>query len=353
MGKIIGAKKGKVNKSTKAFAVFGILAVIVVAGFAGFFVFSYLQGMVVAPGETTVSATTFKVYAYPNEEDITAHCHLSIWTVKSDDVPLTGDEIRTLSHYEENIKEKDAEDISIDLSGETYVYVEVNPVGDQYWANNYHLIYGGVNKEYTVYAYHQASDVEGTVLDGTTMDEWDKSSDLTHGEVILDVPRNSTLELYKGGDFKISDTDYAALTTSEQAKYRDQRRNRCEAPTYDPLLDLDKDGVNDLEVVSNVFGIEYTFNDTVSLVDGAVTQVNFTILDTNDIQPPIKVVYSATKIYCLFTQVIDFQNGAYTFNFEIALASNISCSAVKSVRVPVPYEDTNLGTPVVLSTFPI
>ena len=348
MGKIIGASKGDVNKPTKILASIGIIAFVVVIVMGGVFLTAYIQGLVIAP--PYAGETTFVGYDYISGEDVSGHAHIKILGLKATVENPDSDDIRTLTNFEELEAVNDIEDISVDLSDVLYYYIVFNPVGDQYWATTYQLEYGMknvANKELTLY--HQASNITGTVLDTSTMNEWDLSSDITHGLIPIDVLHESALELHKGDGWETTTTQYADLETVDQLFFQDQANYRCEFPTYSPTLDEDKDGQDELEVVTNVFAIEFTFNATISLVDGETTQINLTINDNS----PIKLAYSATKIYMLFYRVIDFKNGAYLIYFDIALGTHINCSTVKSVRVPVPYETSSLGTPVVLSTFPL
>ena len=351
MGKFIGANKGQVNKPTRIFAVLGIIAIIVIVSVSGYFLFNYIQGLAIAPDSTTSpSTTTFVGFDYVSGEDVSGHAHIKILGLKDTVENPDSADIRTLTNFEELEAVDDIEDISVDLSEVSYYYIVFNPAGDQYWATTYQLELGMknvANKELILY--HQASDVDGTILDTSTMDEWDLSSDITHALVVIDVPHESGLELHKGDGWDTTTTEYTDLETADQLFFQDQANFRCEFPTYSPSLDSDKDGQDDLEVVTNVFAIEFTFNTTVSLVDGAVTQINLTINDNS----PVELAYSATKIYMLVYRVINFENGAYTISFDIAMGVNITCSTVKSVRIPVPYETSSLGTAVPLSTFPL
>lgn len=351
MGKIIGAKKGEVNKPTKYLAVFGIILIVAVVSFGGYYLFTYIQSLAIAPSTVTpVDSTTFVGFDYVSGEDVSGHAHIKIMGLKDTVENPDSDDIRTLTNFEELEAVDDIDDISVDLSLVPYYYIVSNPAGDQYWATHYQLEYGMkniANKE--IVLYHQASDIEGTVVDTSTMDEWDRTSDITHGIISINVLHESALELHKGDGWETTDTKYTELETVDQLFFQDQANYRCEFPTYNPSLDSDKDGQDDLEVVTNVFAIEITFNATISLVDGSVFQVNLTINDDS----PIELAYSGTKIFMLFHRVIDFKAGPYSIAFDIAMATNISASTVKSVRVPTPYETSSLGTPVVLSTFPI
>ena len=349
MGKIIGANKGDVNKPTKILASIGIVAFVVVIICGAFFLTAYIQGLAIAPA-VDVNTTTFVGYDYVSGEDVSGHAHIKILGLKDTVEYPDSDDIRTLTNFEELEAVDDIEDISVDLSEVPYYYIVFNPAGDQYWATHYQLEFGMknvANKELILY--HQASDVKGTLLDTSTMDEWDLSSDIAHALISIDVLHESALELHKGDGWDTSTTQYTDLDTVDQLFFQDQANYRCEFPTYSPSLDSDKDGQDVLEVVTDVFAIEFTFNTTVSLVDGATTQINMTINDNS----PIELAYSATKIFMLFYYVIDFKNGAYSVACDIALSTHINCTTVKTVRVPAPYETSSLGTPVVLSTFPL
>ena len=347
--KFIGAKKGEVNKPTKIFAVLGIIAIVIIVSVGGYFLVTYIQGLAIAP-VATADTTTFVGFDYVSGEDVSGHAHIKIMGLKDTVENPDSDDIRTLTNYEELEAVKDIDDVSVDLSLVPYYFIVINPAGDQYWATTYQLCFGMSNvADKEIILYHQASDVEGTILDTSTMDEWDLTSDITHALVVIDVPHESALELHKGDGWETTTTEYTDLATADQLFFQDQANFRCEFPTYSPSLDSDKDGQDDLEVVTDVFAIEFTFNATVSLVDGATTQVNLTINDNS----PIELAYSATKIFMLFYSVIDFENGAYSVNFDVAMSTHIECSTVKTVRIPVPYETSSLGTPVVLSTFPL
>lgn len=309
----------------------------------------WMAGSSLTPDEPT-EETTFVGFDYVSGEEVSSHAHIEILGLKDTVENPSSDDIRTLTNYETLDAVNDIEDISVDLLLVPYYYIVVNPTGDQYWATHYQLEFGMkniANKQITLY--HQASDIDGTVLDASTMDEWDRTSDLTHGVIVIDVQHESALELHKGDGWETSTTEYDDLETVDQLFFQDQAKYRCEFPTYHPSLDSDKDGQDELEMVTNVFGIELIFNESVSLIDGAATQVNLTINDDS----PIELAYSATAIYMLFTRVIDFKAGPYSINFDIALAINITCLTVKTCRVPTPHETSSLGTPEYLSTFPI
>ncbi len=347
MGKIIGANKGQVNKPTRVFAVLGIVAIIFIVSVGGYFLVTYMQSLVIAP-DITANTTTFVGYDYVSGEDVSGHAHIKIMGLKDTVENPDSNDIRTLTNYEELEAVDDIEDISVDLSLVLYYFIVINPAGDQYWATTYQLEFGMSNvADKEIILYHQATDVDGTILDTSDMDEWDLTSDITHALLVIDVPHESGNELHKGDGWETTTTEYTDLDTADQLFFQDQANFRCEFPTYSPSLDSDKDGQDNLEVVTNVFAIEFTFNATVSLVDGATTQINLTINDNS----PIELAYSATKIFMLFYSVIDFESGSYSVNFDVAMSTHIECSTVKTVRVPIPYETSSLGTPVVLSTF--
>ncbi len=342
-------KLSQVSGKFKILIIIGIVAIGSILGITGFLVYNYVTAQAQAPGADPAT-TTFVGFDYVSGEEISSHAHIKILGLKDTVENPDSDDIRTLTNFEELEAVDDIEDISVDLSTVPYYYIVINPAGDQYWATTYQLEYGMKNvADKEISLYHQASDVDGTILDTSTMDEWDLTSNITHALLIINIPQESALELHKGDGWETSTTEYTDLETVDQLFFQNQANYRCEFPTYSPTLDLDKDGQDELEVVTNVFAIEFTFNATVSLVDGATTQINITINDKS----PIDLAYSATKIFMLFHRVIDFEDGAYSVAFDVAMSTHIECSSVKTVRVPVPYETSSLGTPVVLSTFPL
>jgi hypothetical protein len=331
-----------------------IIAVGIIAsvGILAFLFLSPLSPIVLTTTPTAVPSdtTTFTLIDYVNGEDVSDFVEVSLWTPKDDTEFDEYDDVFTMSNYEETEASKDADDVSIDLSEYAYVWVEIDPDAEVYYASTWILISG--NAARTFYVYHQASDVDIAVLDTSTMDEWDKSTAAII-KTILDVPHASALELHYGDNWDISTEDYADMTAAEIAEMKDQKYFRCEAPTYDPLVDDEKEYDDGLERLTNAFAIEFDFNDTISLTDGSVTQVNFTLRD--DAYPgssdaPIEIVFSGDKIYVIFHEVIKFTTGAYSLDFDIATAANITCSTVKTGRIVVPRDDDNLGTFTALST---
>lgn len=300
--------------------------------------------------------STFTLISNADGEEVSSWVEISLWVPDSDhdDEGFSKTEDRyKLTNFEEEVKSKDAEDVSFNLSlYKGPIWLEIDPDGLTYFEHNFHLLVGGANYNFTKYVYHRPSDVSINVLDVTDLDEWDRASNID-GVVILDVPYNSTNELHKGTDWDISTADYAALDAEDQADVRNQRYYRSLASTYNPTDDDAKEYDSPLERFTDCPAVRFLFNCSINQTDGSVHQVNFTIHDRDGRTPPIEVVYASNVIYCIFYETITFINGPYTIDFRIDLAANISDTSVYTCWLPVPRKDSNLGTPTLLSAAPI
>ncbi len=293
--------------------------------------------------ETEKTTSKFSFYDAASGEVVTAHLHISIWKNDPDEGTLTGDKIYQLRYYEEDIKTKDAADVSIDLRDIERIFIEINPGLDQYYLHTYIPRTGGKNKDFLLPVYHRPSNVSINFRDRNTGDEWDSSSDIV-GTIDLDLLWNSTDELCVGEDWSITTTEYNDLTESEQFDYKNQRKYRVLAPGYDLAVDLDRDYNDELEQLTSAFVIRYTFNHSINLADGSVYQVNFTLMDTNDITPPFEVQITAQYIDLIAYSPIYFKDGPYSLGGKIELGVNISCSSLQTGWGTLPRETVTAFT---------
>lgn len=338
----------KKNDLRKYLLVFGVAVII---GLVVYFGANSLSIINTDTTSTTTSGTTIQLISYVDGEDV-SWMEVSIWTPDPDKTIDEYEDLFVITNFEETEASKDAEDISIDLSSYTYYWIEIDPDGESYFETTWILKSGGINSLQTIYVYHQASDVDINVLDVDGMDEWDLTSDATI-KVILDVPHASSNQLHYGDDWSISTEDYNDMTTEEVAEMQNQQKWRCEAPKYSPIDDDEKEYDDDLERLTDAFAIEFDFNNTVSLTDGATTQVNLSLHEDSfpgSSYLPIEIVVSGDKIYAIFFEVIDFEDGAYDFDVDIELGSEIGASTVKTGRLEVPRGNNGLGTFTALST---
>ena len=331
-------KKQEGTKSNKWKYLIGLgLIVCIILGFA-----MYANTGALSPFGTTTDTSTFRLISYRDGEDVSNFVEISVWV--PDELIENAEDIYTLSNFEEKVSSSDADDISIDLSSYSYAWIEVDPDNEAVFENEFYLI-SCLNGLYVLYAHHFSTDVNFNILDVTTMDEWDKAAD-GNFTLALDFPHYTVTNLHGGSDdWAITSDDVDEMSTAELQDYWNEQNWRCQAPIYDPGNDTEKDFGNDLERLTNAFAIEFDFNDTVSTTDAAVTQVNMTIADLYD--EVVDIIISGDKIYTIFTETII---APYSFDFEILMAANITCSTVKSGRIAVPQDDDNLGAFTAYST---
>ncbi len=324
-----------------------ILLVIIVAvsGMLVFFLVGNMAGLWAAAPTTTTTPTTstFTVISYVDGEDVSDFVPISIWVPEESDSIEEFEDVTYLStNFEEEVASDDAEDVSEDLSAHSYFWVEIDPDGDTVFANNFHLFSG--NGQYTIYVYHQSSDLNFNMLTSTN-DEVTMGSYQTNGNFtfIMSVPQSTTTNAHAGsGGWDIEQSDVNDMDATELRELYDERFWRCQAPTYDPAVDTQKKYDDTLERITNAFALMIDFNDTVSTTDGNVNQVNCSITDFYT-DYPVEVIISGDKIYFVFTQVIQFKYNDYTLPFEMEFGTNISISDVDSGRIVVPQDDDNLG----------
>ena len=291
----------------------------------------------------TLDVSTIKLVDNPNLEDVSDFVEVSVWIPKDDAVFDETEDIYTITtNFKEEKSSMDADDVAIDLSDYSYVWIQVDPDAESVYATNWHLIFGGRNYDYTLYVYHQSSDVPFNIMVHGTMAAITASGYQTDGNltVVMDVPHYTTTNTHVGTNWDIEQSEFDDMTQAEKEFVWDEKNYRCQAPVYVPGDDLEKDYDDDLEKLTDAFALKFTFNTSVSTVDGNAAQINCTVAKGK----PIDVVYSGTFIYMIFHEVIDFEEKVYDFDFEMTFAVNISLSNVHSGRLVVPRDDDNLGT---------
>jgi len=324
----------KLNKNQRLLLIVGI---VLGGGLGIFFIGDYVGVWSIAPTGTTSTVkttSTFALMSYPDGEDVSNFVEMDIWIPKSSATFEDVDDKYTLTNFERAESGKDADDISIDLRDEPYIWAEVT--GNTVYANTFVLITGGVNYDYVLNVYQQTSDVNFNILDAAMNASfyagYQGDSNFT---ATLDAPHYTTTvaELHYGVGWETSATDFADYTTAQKEVVWDEKNWRVQAPVYDPTLDTaDHEYIEGLEANTDYFAIKITFNDSVSTVDSNILEVNATIAKGEK----VKIVYSGTLIYLIVNEIINFESGVYDFKFEMQMAANISISSVYSGRLTVP-----------------
>jgi hypothetical protein len=305
---------------------------------------------------TPVAKSSFTITSYVDGEDVSGLVPMSVWVPKAGETFDSPDDYQDLTKYTETVSSTVASLVSIDLSDYGFFIAEVQPTGatSTPFANNYKLYYtNGENKVYNLDGYDQATDVDGVVVDSTmsaiTIADYATDGNFT---CFYDVPHYTTTaaQLHYGTNWDLTAAEFADLTAAQQQEYWDEKYWTGEFGTFVSGDYVYKSVLAhpNLASFTNVFAFELTFNDSVSIVDGAATQVNFTLTDDNAY---FEVCYSADKIYLASYAPITFLNGAKQLHCSIQFADNITLSTWKSVRLPIEQSGNAFGTAVALSSF--
>jgi len=289
------------------------------------------------PPPTPLGASTFELYSGVDGEVVSNFATMDIWVPKSGATFDEGYEDITalVKNFEREESGKDADDISIDLSDYDYVWAEIT--GNSVWENNFHLIHpGGRNTEYRYYVHHMSSAVPFNIIFKNSGDAITIAGEQTNGNFtgVFDAPIDTSdaATRHYGDAWALSTTEYGELTLKQQKVYWDEGEWQDQYPTYDPTLDTVNEYDRDFETITNTFALKFVMNETISVTDGAATQINVTIAKGF----PIDILISGTNLYMVWYDGFDFLNGPYTFDFEMWFGVNITISTVYSGRVDVP-----------------
>lgn len=327
--------KGKSAKQVNPLAL--CLGVLILGGII-FGIYSYVRSE-----SAGVAATTFVGYSYTDGEDISNFVEISVWAWDDAKTYNEPEDLRRLSNFEKIETAKDIDLVSVDVTAYPYgVWVEIDPDGESYFSNNFIWIPNTQNVEnYPLYCYHQPADVNFAVLDVQDLDEFLPlgANETTDGNysVYVDFPRYNTTDIHANADdWTVDDDAWEDMSDSEKLRFYDQRNWRVWAPTYDPDVDTDKDFSTVFERYTTVPAFKFTFNTSVSTVDGNAAQVNFTI--SGDDYPELKIQVSGSYIFVLISEEI---TAPYNFEFEIEFADDIECDSVHSGYVTCAGDETS------------
>lgn len=323
----------KFKRSTWVYGIIGIIVLCTVVWFV------WPQAPTPETPQTKLTST-FKTISSVDREDVSPFVECNIWVPKSSAVfDDPKDPYRISTHFEKAETGKDADDIAIDLREYDYAWLEIT--GNSLFSVNFHKLSVGANYDYIFPVYDLTSDLNFNMLIRDSLATVTVADYQTNGNftILMDVNHIVKTDCHYGDDWTISTTDFNDMTLSEKKEVWDEALWQSQAPLYDPRDDEEKEYDNALERLTEAFCLRLQFNTTVSTVDGNVAQINMTI---NDASEPIEIIISGEYIYLLFYEEIKFDTGAYTFDFSLKFAANITLSDIDSGRITVPRGDDNL-----------
>lgn len=346
--KVTSGRKAKkfsqVDSKLKIVIVIGIIAIISAAGIGIFYGYQYLVSQAQAPA-TPVSATTIELECLISGEDV-SWVPVNVWFPKDSSIFDDPEDIRTKSMYELEVTIDEAEDVSIDVSGIPYFIVEIDPSDTTVFSNTESVEIGGYNRvlDYKVkdrvtdYNFNVMNSTMGTINLATDFTNQSTSDNYT---LIMDCDHYMTTlaQMHYGDDWETTTAEFNDLDASDKAWYYDEKNFACLDVIYDTSVDTDKDFDDRLERLTNAPAIKFTFNATLSTVDGNTAQVNFTV--GNEV--PAEIVYSGTFIYLVFYDDISFEYGSVSYLFEMQTSTHIELDDVDSGWVTVAGDDDTVG----------
>lgn len=324
-------EKDEKGKSYKFYAIIGILT--------GSLVLILMFGvpwatMFPPPGTPTPVAqtTTVGMTDWTSRENLGELCP---FTMYGDKGKITEIEHRyDLTYYETISTEVMPDDFGKDISEYDYIIIRVNPdeATDGWWTT-YDYMYPvmGGNFDFNLFAYHEATDLYGNVLNIVEGTVWDRATN-TNGTIPLWFPSVTKTETHLGNHFTITD-DLADLSQTTLDYLWNEKYCRS-MPTLFTLTDdvTDHTKTGDYATITETFAIEWDFNVTISTTDGVATQVNFTA----DCDYNFLIEIDDDKLYFVSTESWDTLLGNFEMFFEIFTAANITCDTVKAGRVIIP-----------------
>lgn len=296
------------------------------------------------PTGVTLATSSFSGKSSIDGEDVSAFTEMSIWIPEDETDMDEFDDYFSIANFEEEIKSKDMDDVSLDISDYLYVWVEINPDATGVFSTEWILL-SGVNADYQFSLKDQSTDVNFNMLDRDSLAVISVSGYQTDGNytILFDVPHNTQTasQLHANtDDWDMDDDKWADLDADDKLDYYDEKNWAGQYPIYVMTDDDEKDYDEPLEQLTDALAFKMIFNATVSTTDGSVTQINCTIPDTNE---NIEVIVDGVNIWFVFYETVTFDGGANSFTFDLEFGANITLSDVDSGRVEVPRSDDNLG----------
>jgi len=331
------------GKSYRFYAVIGILT--------GSLVLILMFGVpwsTIFPPPSTVTPTedysTISITDFTSREILDELCHI---TVHGNDVDIDDtDEKYDITNYEVIVTTKDPADFDEDLSDYDHIRIRVSPdeSATQYWTTyDYWFSNLGNNYHFDMYAYHEATDLYGNVLDITSGSAWDLQMQNggdggtggINGTIPVWFPTVTKTELHLGDHYGI-ETDLADCSQTTLERLWDEKWWRSMPTLYSDAVDVaDHDYAGTYEWITEAFAIKFDFNETLVLTDGDVDQVNITV----ECDYETSIEYTGTYIYIITTESWDTISGNFELNFEIDLAGGINCTDVYLGRISIPNRD--------------
>lgn len=275
-------------------------------------------------------------------EDVSDISQADIWTPKTGSEFETEDDYYDITLFELKYNNVVFENINYDLSSYEAFWVVLGvDTTPGYWTEDWKLVKpNGVNTDRTWTISHRASDVYcPTPIESDSGSDFDGTTDGNYS-FHFSFPSYTTTGYHwnSAGEWDYDDA-WVDLSAATITKLKNERYWR----EWEIVFDLDDDTANHdpstvgtYKDVTNIGSIQFTFNDTVSDVNGNANQVNLTVSSLFDGADYV-IDRSGVYMYINFLETWNCENtGAFTVPWEIQMGTDITCSAIKIGRLSVP-----------------
>lgn len=338
---------------------YGIITILVIS-LLGYVAYDQLwAGSPAGTPTTTTNYMNIQTNDGASLEDVSDLCQVDIYVPKSTSTFEDENDYYDLSLFELEINNEEAEDVNLDVSDYEAIWIVLGvDTTPGYWTEDWKLVKpNGLNTDKIYSVSHRASDVfcptpvesdAGTDFGTTASGSFYTQNDGNY-TFYFSFPTYTTTGYHwnSAGDWDIQG-DWADLSAGTISRLRNENQWR----EYEAIFDLDDDTANHLTTttgvykdVTNIASIQITFNDTVSLTNGAVTNVNITLPSTFD-EVDYVVDITSTYVYINFLETWNcYDMGVFAVPFEIETGDEIIVSDLDIGRLAVP------GSTIAGSTF--
>ena len=330
MGKTIKKKSSKqrTKAEQKKFRQKAAINLILVIGVCSLVTVLVLFAM--APGEEEeVVLSTFTLKSGKDGEDI-SWVNIELWTDLSTATFDEWDDILTYTNWEMTI-EGAANTLEVNITGYTNgFWIRIDDSTGYFEEEWFYSAASSEQQNITLWSLHRPSDLIFNNLNSTDLVSTIPSNNTDEDyRIITRFPGGSANQLHVGGSFTATLADYALNT----AYYQDQANWRLHRPKYI----LSDDTYNDYSSTSiecgftEAFGFRFTANDTISTINGNVTQINATISTDYATTWNTQIIDDAIYMYCLGSLVSDFK-----LEYSMSLNNNITIDSIESGICSIP-----------------
>ena len=195
----------------------------------------------------------------------------------------------------------------------------------------WYLISGGENYNISKWITHRPSNVEFTNVNSTFRETIPLNNTEDDFTILTQFPYASDNQLHVGTNWGISAAVYNGMTATEKLYYRNQANFRSMRPLYDLSVDTYNNYDTNEGRLTSTFCFRFTANDTISIVDENVNQINITIATADIYSWDYEI--SGANIY---VYSIGYLTGNFKLRYTMSCGAEIKINNISSGIASMP-----------------